>query len=66
MSDSKPDASKPDATKPDEEPMADDETFQQDLLNEHEKTYSSFIKNSVRGTAVVIVIVALVVFFAIV
>jgi hypothetical protein len=57
---------KPDQTERDEEPMADDETFQRELLDEHEKTYNSFIKNSVRGTAAVIVIVALVVFFAIV
>lgn len=50
----------------DENPMADEETFQQELLVEHEKTYQSFIRNSVRGTAIVILIVALVVGFAIV
>ncbi len=51
---------------PREEPMANEETFQQELLEEHEKTYHSFIKNTVRGVVAVAIIVALIVGFAIV
>lgn len=46
--------------------MANDETLEQELLTEHKKIYESFVKNSVRGTAIVVVIVALVVGFALV
>ncbi len=56
----------PTGNEQDEDPMANEETFQQELLVEHEKTYNSFIRNSVRGAVVVAVIVALVVGFAIV
>jgi hypothetical protein len=49
-----------------EGPMADDETFQKELLAEHEKTYESFIKNSVRGIALVVIALVLIVGFALV
>jgi hypothetical protein len=60
------DQRKPEQPNTDEEPMADDDTFQRELLVEHEKTYNSFIKNSMRGTVAVAIIVALIVAFAIV
>ncbi|WP_162906561.1 aa3-type cytochrome c oxidase subunit IV [Algihabitans albus] len=46
--------------------MANDETLEQELLTEHQKIYNGFVKNSVRGTALIVVIVALVVGFALV
>ena len=46
--------------------MAKDETLEQELLTEHQKIYASFVKNSVRGTASICIIVALVVGFALV
>lgn len=55
-----------DVSEKNEDPMANDDTFQQELLTEHQKVYAGFIKNSVRGTVIVAVIVALVVGFAIV
>ncbi|WP_375596182.1 aa3-type cytochrome c oxidase subunit IV [Algihabitans albus] len=53
-------------TEKNEDPMANDDTFHQELLANHQKVYEGFIKNSVRGTVIIAVIVALVVGFAIV
>lgn len=55
-----------DVTEKNEDPMANDDTFHQELLANHQKVYEGFIKNSVRGTVIIAVIVALVVGFALV